>query len=531
MEIELTNNYYQGVLLKKQEQNTSHRRYGGLKNNLEIHNAGETAHFIKVLTCAYSVPESRFYKSTKLLESMEIATQYLLNVQHNDGTIDLYSTNFHSPPDTAFVLEPLCAALSVLNQYDSPSLSKLKTDLKTFILKAADALTVGGIHTPNHRWVVCMALARVHSLFPNSKHIARIDDWLGEKIDIDPDGQFTEKSTAIYSPLTDRCLITIARLLNRPELLDPVRRNLEMTIYYIHPDGEVVTTASTRQDRYRRGSMAPYYYPYRYMALNDNNKKFAAMAKLIQQTAQHKLSNNLIYFLEDPSLKNRLPESEPLPVKYTKIFHHSKLARIRRNEISATIIAENPKFFSFHKGTAALEAIRFASAFFGKGQFQAEALLIDGDRFVLRQKLTGPYYQPLPIDARRPDGNWNKMDKYLRRQSEVQHLESIAIISESNGKFEISLDIHGTDNVPVSIEFCFRHGGRLKGVRKISDVKDAYILEEGYGGYQYGKNIIEFGPGHAEHRWTQLRGALPKLDAISVYITGFTPFNITLQIS
>jgi len=154
-------------LLKKQEQNTSHRRYDGLKNNLEIHNAGETAHFIKVLTCAYSVPESRFYKSTKLLESMEIATQYLLNVQHNDGTIDLYSTNFHSPPDTAFVLEPLCAALSVLNQYDSPSLSKLKTDLKTFILKAADALTVGGIHTPNHRWVVCMALARVHSLFPN----------------------------------------------------------------------------------------------------------------------------------------------------------------------------------------------------------------------------------------------------------------------------------------------------------------------------------------------------------------------------
>ena len=35
----------------------------------------------------------------------------------------------------------------------------------------------------------------------------------------------------------------------------------------------------------------------------------------------------------------------------------------------------------------------------------------------------------------------------------------------------------------------------------------------------------------AEHTWTQVRGALPKWDGQSVYITGFTPFRMTLNIA
>ena len=130
-----------------------------------------------------------------------------------------------------------------------PQLSSINNKLGKFVLAAGEALSTGGIHTPNHRWVVSSALAQIHSLFPSAKYVDRIDDWLGEGVYCDADGQFAERSTGIYSRVVDNALITIARLLRRPELLEPVRRNLAMTIFYMHPNGELETVGSRRQDQ------------------------------------------------------------------------------------------------------------------------------------------------------------------------------------------------------------------------------------------------------------------------------------------
>ena len=93
------------------------------------------------------------------------------------------------------------------------------------------------------------------------------------------------------------------------------------------------------------------------------------------------------------------------------------------------------------------------------------------------------------------------------------------------------MEIMGTDHVPVAIELAFRHGGVLRGVEPVQNIKDAYLLKSGAGRYEFANQVIEFGPGRAEHTWTQLRGALPKWDGQSVYVTGFTPFRITLRIA
>ena len=107
---------------------------------------------------------------------------------------------------------------------------------------------------------------------------------------------------------------------------------------------------------------------------------------------------------------------------------------------------------------------------------------------------------------------------------------SRVVVRESGGAFEVDVDVSGTDRVPLAIELGFRRGGVLSGVTPITGAKDAYLLAGGTGQSRVGDDTIRFGPGMAQHTWTELRGALPKLDALSVYVTGFTPFRAALRI-
>ena len=526
------------ALLTKQERRTGHRWLGGLVNEYGLHTAQGTAGLVSVLACAAGAPGSKYYKSTELVEPLRLAVGYLLAAQHDDGTVDYYATNFHSPPDMAFILEVVCPAFVLLRANPAPALAALAPALGQFITRGGDGLVTGGVHTPNHRWVVSAALASANALFPQPRYVARIDQWLAETIDLDPDGQYTEKSTTVYSPIVNRSLITLARHLNRPALLEPVRRNLEMTLYYVHPDGEVVTEASRRQDRYQRGSMARYYYSYRTLALHDANGRFAAMTRQIERTARSQIGE-LAAFLTEPALLRALPADAALPTDYAKHFSYSGLARLRRGAASGTVLANNTTLFSFRKNSAALEAVRLASAFFGKGQFTADSLDVRDGRYVLRQSLEGPYFQPLSA-AQIADGEHVRMapngtladgSRAKRTRSNIQTLEAVIEVTESAGKFRLAISLTGTVDVPVAVELAFRHGGKLAGVEPVPHVTDAFLLSSGTGRYTVGDDTIEFGPGRAEHTYTQIRGALPKWDGLSVYLTGVTPFQSTLTLS
>ena len=81
------------------------------------------------------------------------------------------------------------------------------------------------------------------------------------------------------------------------------------------------------------------------------------------------------------------------------------------------------------------------------------------------------------------------------------------------------------------MELAFRHGGQLEGVEALADTKDAFLLQRGMGRYVLGSDVVEFGPGRAEHTYTQVRGAAAKWDGLSVYLTGITPFETKLTIS
>jgi hypothetical protein len=66
-------------------------------------------------------------------------------------------------------------------------------------------------------------------------------------------------------------------------------------------------------------------------------------------------------------------------------------------------------------------------------------------------------------------------------------------------------------------------------VRPVPKVPDAYVVSSENASYRVGSDAIRFGPGVTEHMYTQVRGAEPKLAGPSVYLTGVTPFDRTIE--
>ena len=504
----------------------SNKYYGAYFDDAEIPNAHSTSSFIAKAAMLFTCKESEYYQSKTLLKTLENAAEVLLKFQYPDGTIDLLSTNFHSTPDTAFVLENIISVYKFLKKDEVKESNAPVRHLERFIKNAAEALIVGGIHTPNHRWVVSAALTKINEIFPDKRLTNRVEQWLAEHIDMDADGQYTEKSTHVYSPIVNRSLIDIAKGLNKSELYEYVRKNLLMTLYYIHPNGEVVTEGSNRQDRGTIGKMSVYYSNYRYMALLDNNGQMASACRLIEKTnTSQTLSGYLGYFLENPNLWKELAADVSLPNNYVKAFPYSGLVRIRRGIWDCTLLSNNTSWLTFHKGNAVLQAMRVACSFFGKGQFESKNIDEKDGTWVLKNSLEAPYYQPFEKDQISPDGDFEKMPRDLRKKSEIQKMETIVSVREANNGLRVEIELFGTDNVPVSIELIFRPGGIFGGVSKYTKRENAFLLEGQKGTYTVGEDVISFGSGKVDHKGLQLRGALPASDAPTIYLTGFTPFK------
>ncbi|WP_216820607.1 hypothetical protein [Cnuella takakiae] len=527
------------------------------------------AYDLVLLIASYCCTPSKYYQSAELLVPMQKLSQHLANAQTPDGTINV--GNLESPPDTAFIVEIVSPGVSVLQKENSTALSGLKNQLQSFLQKAGDALVTGGVHTPNHRWVISAALAKINALYPHPKYVARIDEWLDEGIYINKDGNYPERSR-IYSYVENTAFVTIGSLLKRPALFEPVRRNLDATYYYMEPNGDLITNDSRRQDQYAwiqpdvntPTNMLNYYLLYRYMAIKDRNPNYAAIVALVEQMKgfeERVLNRELIHFLEEPLLQQDLPAPATLPVQYEKLFAQSQLLRIRRNEVTTTFFggtdqpltiasgrSSSPDFFGFRKGNALLQYMRFSAGFFSMGYFYSDGLQKVGDKYVLHQKLQAPYYQPMPKNLRKGDGDyllsestdgrfWNKMDFKQRPVSNVKTLETTISLSENGGRNLLQFDVKGQAGVQVTIELCFNEGGQLTGVSEAGD--DNFFLEKGMGQYAFGGDTIQFGPGAVSHksirnlegeRYSTHFGSL-RTKGMHVYITGTTPFTHQLTFS
>lgn len=516
-----------------------------------------------ILTASYCHPRSVYYLHPDVAGALEGMMQEFREMQNQDGTIN--SGNIASPPDTAFLIEPIGAATFLLHQNNSQAIQNVLKEADSFLLKAGEALVTGGLHTPNHRWVVCAALARINRLYPDPRYTDRIKDWLGEGIYQDIDGHFSERSRT-YSDVINHALITTARLMNMPELLVPVKKNLEMNYYYMEPDGSLVTTDSRRQDQHQVISIINYYLAYRYMSISAGSGLYAAVTRFIEhmdEFPERILNRKLLYFMEEPMLQKELPEATIHPTDYVKWIKSSHLLRIRRESTSMTLFggvdwpliiasgrSNSPNLFAYRKGDAVLKYLRISSGFFKTGYFYSEGLDRRGKAYVLHRRMEVPYYQPMPEEMRNDSGDyrlsqsidgrfWNKMSFEDRAVSNVKILETTVSMEEEHGNAALSIKVEGQAGVQVVVELCFKEGGSLSGVERPTSETENSFLAGGMGRYQFGDDSILFGPGTMKHRnlnglegerYSTHRGTL-RTQGQYVYLTGITPFEHTLKFS
>lgn len=521
---------------------------------------------VKTLIAAYRSPDSALHGSAQAVAAAMTHLRALRAVQTPSGLF-AGGDNVQSPPDSAFTVNDVCDAY-VLVAAAGAELTEVTAGLAEIAGAATASLLTGGVHTPNHRWELSAALARLHRSFPDDRLLDRVEEWLAEGVDIDTDGLYSERSAVYASIVTNPALLLLAEALGRPDLSAAVERNLATTLDLIRPDGTVETLHSRRQDQKLAFALWPYLPHYRLLAIRTGRGDFARAARLAAVGGIDD-PDLLAQILLTPDLSRELPSpnAEKLPreryLSTARLAHHASATAhtvvyggsdVPEHRRIRSGLACNPTFLRLFAGAAVLDAVRLSRGFFDLGPFRAADMERLADhRYRLTQSLTTAYYQPLPKDHRRDDGAYRLVDEGRfsaamafpdRPQDEVLHTTRVEVDLREDGA-DLRIDISGPP-VPWALELTFRPGGEPQGAVPLGDGR--WCLTTGPMTYRVGDDEIRIetdvqageplaGPDRSEvlrydpgQDYTVVGGT----DATTgnrVYIGGLGPHTLTVAIS
>lgn len=466
---------------------------------------------------------------------------FLKRAQRSTGLIDLPKVDFDSPPDTAFLVQALCPVLELARQRDNEGLDagrQVDLVLSPVLLRAAKGIVGRGFKTPNHRWVVSSALAYAMTLLPELDAGSYVQSILAEGIDLNPDGDWSERSSSIYNAVCNRAYRLMAVHLDRPELLDPVRRNLDLTLHMLDADGSVVTAGSSRQDAGLRRLPTALADSFFDLAIRDGNGRFAEMADRLADSPGDEQN----VWLLQPLLHHGIHDADslprqPLPDRYEKIFSHSGVWRVREGELSVTAIRQLDTPLQIRFGHAEV-SVRIHHHYFHTGPFVADAIERTPDGVILRQ--TGScdpapgWDLPLgrPIEFEDPHHGYYQLARDGTRNRWTLPPLDLALRVQRIGRgFDLTLTTAGgVDRIPVVIDLVFPPGGNWESedIAMPAGPGQHLVLKQGYGVYHRGGDALRVGPGANAHRCFV---KVPKEEnGLQVRIPLLTPVTHTLSV-
>jgi hypothetical protein len=456
-------------------------------------------------------PDSSRAGDPALVRTASERTAELEALQTADGLF-AGGDNLASPPDSAFTINDVALTVRILQGATWPD--DLGERLTHVLRTAAPALQTGGVHTPNHRWELAAALAQCGVLLEDPGLLDRAREWLAEGIDIDADGLYSERSPNYASHVSNPSLTILADLLDRPDLHEPVHRNLHAQLDLTGGDGTVETVHSRRQDQHDPFPLGPFLGQLTRAALRHSCARCADGARRAADAPGVPAVDVLAEQLLDPSLTAPLPAgTDPEPVR--RLFREARLLRETRRGAEFTVyggsdvpaagriasgLACNPTFLRMHAGAVAVDSLRLSRDFFGLGPFRAEQMSVTGGRIVLRETVSAAYYQPLPRTARRDDGAYDlehegrfaaRMSFAQRSRDPVSLTTTVEVLLGDDGA-DLTITTAGPATAHA-LEIALSPGGDLTGAVPLGDGR--FELVEGTATHTRDGATLRIGPG------------------------------------
>jgi len=505
------------------------------------------SHSIACTVYSYLADGSPLRGDRELGERIIRAIRFLRRSQRPTGLIDLPSTNYESPPDTAFAVQLLAPVVTLARRVGDAGndhAREIADALGEFIRTGAEGIIGRGFHTPNHRWVICGALGWAMMLYPDLKATDYVESILAEGIDINEDGEFTERSAVVYNAVCDRSLRFMADHLKRPDLLDHVRKNLDLMLHLLHPDATAVTSISVREDRGRR--IVPYSIADSFfdMAQRDRNGVWATAADLLtsdeawRNTAEWRFDPPIAWlfepFVSHPEYRSKRIARGSLPDSFSITYPAARMWRIRRGALSATAVAGHRIPFAVRYGEVDLKAVKLFGSYILAARFEADQFepTDGGVRLIHRGETRKVPGYDLPLGRPVPFGKFGDMDAERQRWTQPP-MDIILEIREAPSGFDLHVQTTGgMDRILFQIECCFDGPGEWETDTQVTQVENGQtvILKKGYGTFRRGRHGIRIGPGSIAHRVYAMRNSEPEPDSFRVLVTLQTPVDRVFEI-
>ncbi len=523
--------------LRLQNMGIGSPQYGGFMEEEDgIYQAKSTIYKLSNLATAYLNPDCRYYHDPVVFERIVAATNFVRNVQHEDGLFDYVTGNFYPVPDTALCLRKLIPVLKYLRTHaQTPQEKEILMRVEVIVHSGANGLLEEEIHTSDCRLVVASVLAACGKLFDNDEMMQAALKCVAGGIGCNEDGQFDEKSSDHANRLNNDALVVLSEALSDPSYEQYAIKNLKMMLCYWEPDDSVFQESSMRFGKERLIFPKDYYYVYLSLGKRYQIPGFLAMANHIFCMVDEKQISSpdfLMQLMNHPELIAHEYDTAGIPTNYRMIFKESGIVRVRHGDMTYTVMNGKPHFLYVHAGSIKF-VMKLAGSFYEHRAFCSETMeeLSDGS-IHLHQTMHGGY--SFPFTKKQADNEWWKSAQTEKPRRERPGMEIDVIIHEEGEELAVELKAMGAKGAPWRVEMSFSGIDRI--VNEHMDIavrgNETVIVKDSYFEASNQLNRLVIGPAFGTHRYTEGReeGIARIPGAATVYFTDDTEFKHTLRI-